>query len=182
MKVTTTPFKDLVVLEPTIYYDNRGHFLESYQAERFASAGLPGQFTQDNQSFSHHGVIRGLHFQIEPKAQAKLIRVLQGTILDVVVDLRKDQLTFHQVYYIELSRENAKQLFVPRGFAHGFSVLSETAEILYKCDVGYAPEFERGIRYDDPQLNIDWKVGKTKQIVSAKDLKLTLLKDLGISF
>ena len=172
MKVTKTPFKGLLILEPKVFSDSRGYFYESYSKRTCQEIGLDAEFVQSNQSQSKKGVIRGLHYQNAPHAQARLIRVLQGRILDVVVDLRKDQNTFGKVFSIELFAEEKKQLFIPKGFAHGFSVLSDTAEFLYSCDAYYYPAFEGGIRYDDPALDINWKVDNDHAIVSEKDLSL----------
>jgi dTDP-4-dehydrorhamnose 3,5-epimerase len=172
MPFIPTAIPGLIIFEPAVYKDDRGYFFESYNEQTFHHQGLTARFVQDNQSFSAYGVIRGLHYQLEPHAQAKLIRVLQGKILDVAVDLRKNSQSYGQWLSIELSSDNRRQLFVPRGFAHGFSVLSETAEILYKCDAFYHTESEAGIRFDDPALNIDWKVAAARTIVSAKDAAL----------
>ncbi|MFN5170117.1 MAG: dTDP-4-dehydrorhamnose 3,5-epimerase [Cyclobacteriaceae bacterium] len=159
MNVITTPFRDLLVLEPKLFQDDRGHFFESYNERTFRELGLNFTFVQDNQSLSRKGVLRGLHFQAPPHAQTKLVRVLRGVVQDVVVDLRKAEPTFGRHFSIELSAENREQLVVPRGFAHGFLVLSDTAEVLYKSDAFYNPAAERGIRYDDPALGINWMVG-----------------------
>lgn len=167
-----TGFEGLLVYEPTVFGDERGYFFESYNSQTFKNAGLNIQFVQDNQSFSKYGVIRGLHYQLPPYAQCKLIRVLQGTILDVVMDLRKSSSTFEKIYSIELSSQNKKQLLVPKGFAHGFSVLSEEAVIMYKCDGFYNKESEAGIVYNDPDLAIDWKIPAGKALVSEKDALL----------
>lgn len=172
MKVSETPFDGLRILEPRIFEDTRGFFFESYNSESFAQVGIKIEFVQDNQSRSSQHVIRGLHFQHPPHAQTKLVRVLQGTILDAVVDLRSDQPTFGKVFTVELSSDNKKQLIVPKGFAHGFSVLSPFAEILYKCDTYYSPGHEGGIRYNDPDLSINWGVPGGLEIVSPKDLGL----------
>lgn len=167
----------LILVEPRIFEDARGYFFESYNETFFGRNGITARFVQDNQSFSTKGVIRGLHFQREPFAQAKLVRVLEGSILDVVVDIRDGSPTYGQHLSIELSAENKKQLFIPAGFAHGFSVLSETASILYKCDNFYNKESEGGIRYDDPALHIDWQVAAGYANVSEKDLELPTLAD-----
>ena len=167
-----TDIEDLIVIVPPIYKDERGYFFEAYNKEQFLKNGLSFDFIQDNQSFSNKGVIRGLHFQIGPYAQTKLVRVLEGEILDVVVDLRLDSKTYGHTFSVVLSAENKKQLLVPAGFAHGFSVLSETASVMYKVDQVYNKESERGIRYDDPILNIDWQIAPDKVVVSDKDLVL----------
>jgi dTDP-4-dehydrorhamnose 3,5-epimerase len=172
MKIELTGFDGLLVLTPFVYSDERGFFFESYNADRFEQAGLKHHWVQDNQSFSQKGVIRGLHFQKPPHAQAKLVRVLSGRILDVVVDLRSEQPTYGKVFAIELTAENKMQLLIPRGFAHGFSVLSETAEVMYKCDGVYNKSSELGIKYSDPVLNIDWQVNESEATVSEKDLQL----------
>ena len=172
MKIDSTPFEGLLILTPRIFADERGYFFESYNAQTFKQNGLDFDWVQDNQSSSTYGVIRGLHFQKPPYAQTKLIRVLQGEILDVVVDLRHDAKTFGQTYSIILSSDNQLQLLIPKGFAHGFVVLSERADVMYKCDELYNKESESGILFNDPNLNIDWKVDADKMIVSSKDLVL----------
>ena len=170
-----TGIPDLLVFEPVVFDDSRGFFFEAYNQKMFGGAGIECQFVQDNQSRSTYGVIRGLHYQIAPFAQAKLVRVLVGSILDVAVDIRKGSPTFGKVYSIELSAANKKQLFIPAGFAHGFSVLSEVAEVMYKCDQFYSKASEHGIIYNDPTLNIDWQIPMDKAIVSEKDLVLPQL-------
>ncbi|SHG30006.1 dTDP-4-dehydrorhamnose 3,5-epimerase [Flavobacterium fluvii] len=172
MNIEQTPIKDLVVINPVVFEDSRGYFFEAYNQAKFEQNGITYQFIQDNQSFSKRGVIRGLHLQDKPFAQAKLVRVLQGEILDVAVDLRKNSPTYGQYVSVVLSAENKKQLMVPYGFAHGFSVLSETASVLYKVDQVYHKDSERGIRYDDPALAIDWQLLPEEIIVSDKDLVL----------
>lgn len=168
-----TPFSGLWIFEPRVFEDERGYFFESFNQKVFAEhLGQNIQFVQDNQSKSVYGVIRGLHFQRGEYAQAKLVRVLSGRVLDVVLDIRPDSPTFGQHFVMELSAENRLHLFIPRGFAHGFAVLSETAEFFYKCDNFYAPEHEGGIAFNDPQLNIDWQIPAERQIVSAKDRTL----------
>jgi dTDP-4-dehydrorhamnose 3,5-epimerase len=169
MPFTHTQFPDLVVFEPKVFGDERGYFFESYNKQMFASKGFDHDWVQDNQSSSVYGVIRGLHFQKGEHAQAKLVRCLRGAILDVVVDLRKNSPTFKQVYSIELTAEKKNTLLVPRGFAHGFSVLSEMAEVMYKCDRLYSKESEGGLLYNDPSLQIDWCIEAGKEIVSDKD-------------
>ncbi len=168
----------LLVIEPNVYRDSRGYFLETYHRSRLESLGIGREFIQDNQSRSVHGVIRGLHFQREPHAQAKLIRVTEGTIFDVAVDIRKGSPTFGLWYGLELSAENQLQLLIPDGFAHGFSVLSGHATVFYKCDAYYHPESESGIRFDDPDLRIDWKIDPVSAVISEKDRRLPLFKDL----
>ena len=167
----------LVIIEPTIFEDSRGYFYESYNEAQFAQHGIPANFVQDNQSSSTYGVIRGLHYQQPPYAQAKLIRVLEGIILDVAVDIRKHAPTYGQHFALELSAENKKQLFIPEGFAHGFSVLSPTAVVLYKCNAYYNKNSEGGILYSDPELGIDWKVTPGEAIISEKDRQLPLFEN-----
>ncbi|MEI6728544.1 MAG: dTDP-4-dehydrorhamnose 3,5-epimerase [bacterium] len=178
MPFTPTPIKDLVIFEPRVFEDDRGFFLESYNKQLFKDNGIDTQFIQDNHSKSSYGVLRGLHFQLEPYAQAKLVRVVQGEVLDVAVDLRAKSQTYGQWFSIKLSAENKKQLFVPRGFAHGFVVLSDTAEFLYKVDNVYSKESEGGIAYNDPTLNIDWQIDLSKVLVSDKDKVLKSFNDL----
>lgn len=182
MTIEKTIIQDLVIINPTVFPDERGCFFEAYNETKFAANGLDYHFIQDNQSFSRRGVIRGLHLQLNPFAQAKLVRVLEGEILDVAVDLRKSSPTYGQHFSVVLSAENKKQLMIPPGFAHGFSVLSETASVLYKVDQVYHRESERGIRYDDPTLNIDWQLHPDKVIVSEKDLVLPYFKDSDLGF
>jgi dTDP-4-dehydrorhamnose 3,5-epimerase len=172
MIIEKTAIKDLVIITPAVFDDPRGYFFEAYNKAKFLENGIDYRFIQDNQSFSKRGVIRGLHLQINPFAQAKLVRVLEGEILDVAVDLRKNSATYGQHLSVVLSADNKKQLMVPNGFAHGFSVLSEKASVLYKVDQLYHKESERGIRYDDPTLAIDWQVSPEEVIVSEKDLIL----------
>lgn len=172
MPFTTTPLPGVIVFEPRIFPDDRGFFFESYNQRLFHQNQIMNDFVQDNQSFSSYGVIRGLHYQREPYAQSKLVRVVHGIILDVVVDMRTGSPAFGKYFGIELSAANKKQLFIPRGFAHGFSVLSDTAELAYKCDQFYNKESESGIRYNDPQLNIDWKIPSDQAIISSKDAQL----------
>ena len=169
MKVIDTPLSGLKVIEPKIFKDERGYFFESFNEFTFTENGLKYNFIQDNESKSGYGVIRGLHYQLEPYAQAKLVRVLQGSVFDVAVDIRKGSPTFGKWYGIELNSENKLQLLIPRGFAHGFSVLSETCIFIYKCDGLYNKASERGILYNDPKLNINWKVDINKSIISEKD-------------
>lgn len=182
MKIAKTNIPGLIILEPEVFGDERGYFYESYNEKRFKEAGIVENFVQDNQSKSTYGVIRGLHYQINPFAQTKLVRVLEGSILDTVVDLRKKSPSFGKHLSIELSCENNKQLYVPKGFAHGFSVLSEIAVVFYKCDAFYDPEAEHGIRYDDPDLNIDWKIEKGKAVISSKDMNLPFFNEAGMNF
>ena len=172
MTIETTPIQDLLIINPTVFEDARGYFFEAYNQEKLAALGVTIDFVQDNQSFSKRGTLRGLHYQNPPYAQTKLVRVLQGEIIDVAVDIRKDSPTYGQHFAIRLSAENKKQLFIPHGFAHGFSVISETAVVMYKCDQFYNKESEGGIRFDDPSLNIDWGMDLKDAIVSDKDLVL----------
>lgn len=167
-----TDISGLLVFEPQVHEDSRGYFFEAYNEQVFHQQGIRYRFVQDNQSRSSFGVIRGLHYQLNPHAQTKLVRVLQGRILDVAVDIRRNSPTYGKHIALELSEENRKQLLIPPGFAHGFSVLSETAVVLYKCDSFYNKESEGGILYNDPALNIDWQIGKGKETVSAKDAAL----------
>ena len=173
MQIENTKLEGCVVVTPKIVTDERGYFMESYRESWLDSLpSFPGNFVQDNQSFSHYGTIRGLHFQEGEHAQAKLVRVLSGKILDVAVDLRKNSLSYGQHIAVELSSENYHQLWIPRGFAHGFSVLSETAEVSYKCDAYYNKEAESGIHPLDETLSIDWQIPTDKQRISEKDLLL----------
>ena len=172
MKVKETKLKGCYILEPTLFKDDRGYFFESFNNAIFGKEIGAVKFVQDNQSFSTKGVIRALHYQREEHVQAKLVRVLSGEVLDVVVDLRKDSATYGLHFSVLLSSENKKQLFIPRGFAHGFSVLSETAEFFYKCDNLYNKESEGGILFNDTTLKIDWKVKEEDIRVSEKDLVL----------
>lgn len=178
MNVIHTPIKDLLIIEPRIFNDDRGYFFESFNAKAFAEAtGFTNSFIQDNQARSTKNVLRGLHFQSAPNAQTKLVRVLEGAIWDVVVDIRTGSPTFGQWHGVELSAENKRQFLVPRGFAHGYSVLTDTAEVFYKCDNFYSKADDGGISYNDPSLNIDWKINLDHAIISEKDLKQPLLKD-----
>lgn len=170
MSFHTTHIPGLLVFEPKVFEDSRGYFFEAYNEQVFRKEGMDLRFVQDNQSRSSYGVIRGLHYQLNPHAQFKLVRALEGSILDVAVDIRKGSPTFGNHFSIELSAENKRQLLVPAGFAHGFSVLSDRAIVFYKCDAFYHKESERGILYNDPFLNIDWKIPAGKELVSEKDL------------
>src|SRR6187549_1255030 len=169
MPFIKTEFRDLLIFEPVVFEDSRGYFFESYNEKAFSAEGVEIKFVQDNQARSTYGVIRGLHFQLSPNAQTKLIRALSGSILDVVVDIRQGSPTYGKAFSIELSAENKKQLLVPKGFAHGYSVISETAEVLYKCDEFYNKQSEGGLLYNDPALAIDWQIPLDKQIVAEKD-------------
>lgn len=170
MNIIQTGLPGLLVIEPQVFEDDRGYFFETYQHERYLEAGIVKPFIQDNESRSVAGVVRGLHYQLGDFSQAKLVRVVQGAVFDVAVDLRKGSPTFGKWFGLELNENNKKQLYVPRGFAHGFSVLSETAIFNYKCDNIYNKESERSINPFDSTLKIDWKIGSKEQIVSDKDL------------
>ena len=182
MTLETTTIQDLVIINPAVFNDERGYFFEAYNKEKFCALGITIDFVQDNQSFSKKGTLRGLHYHNPPHAQTKLVRVLQGEIIDVAVDLRKDSATYGQSFSIKLTAENKKQLLVPQGFAHGFSVISETAVVLYKCDQYYHKASEGGIRFDDAQLNIDWGMDLKEAIVSEKDLVLPDFKNCNSGF
>lgn len=177
-----TGFPGLFIYEPRIFKDDRGYFFESYNESTFKEAGIAISFVQDNQARSVYGVLRGLHYQKMPHAQTKLVRVLEGEILDVVVDIRTGSSTFGKAYSIILSAENKKQLLVPKGFAHGYAVLSPTAEVFYKCDAFYHKESEGGIIFNDNTLNIDWKIPQEKAIISEKDKKLPSFSELNSEF
>ena len=170
MSFIKTEFPGLLIFEPKVFTDSRGYFYESYNENTCKAEGVDIKFVQDNQASSEYGVIRGLHYQLEPFAQTKFIRVLSGKILDVVVDLRRGSLSFGKVFSQELSAENHLQLLVPKGFAHGYSVLSKSAEVFYKCDEFYSKENEAGLAYNDPYLKIDWNIEAGKEIISDKDL------------
>ncbi|MBO7408395.1 MAG: dTDP-4-dehydrorhamnose 3,5-epimerase [Paludibacteraceae bacterium] len=178
MNILTTPIEGLLVIEPKLFRDARGYFVETYNEQRYFDAGITARFVQDNQSCSTYGVVRGLHFQRPPYSQAKLVYCTRGRVLDVAVDLRKDSPTFGKWYSVELNEENHRQFFIPRGFAHGFSVLSDTAIFTYKCDNLYHPEADGGILLSDPALAIDWQVPADKMILSDKDKNHPLLADL----
>lgn len=177
MEIKETHLKGCFTLQPWVFTDDRGYFFESYNQKAFTElTGYSAEFVQDNQSLSTYGTVRGLHFQSGAHAQAKLVRVIEGSVYDVAVDLRKDSSTYGKWFGAELSGENNLQLFIPRGFAHGFSVISETALFSYKCDNFYHKASEGGIRYDDPTLAIDWQIPKDKMILSEKDLLLPYFK------
>ena len=182
MNIIKTPIPDLLIIEPKVFGDSRGYFLESYQTDRYRDAGIDANFIQDNEAFSTYGVVRGLHYQLAPYAQAKLVRVVLGRVLDVAVDIRRDSPTFGQAFSIELSAENKKQFYVPRGFAHGYSVLSGEAVFSYKCDNLYHPQGERGISLNDSSLAIDWKIPTSERIISAKDEMWPELAGVEINF
>lgn len=182
MEIIETPIKDLLIIKPAVFADSRGFFLETFNEKRYQEAGITQRFVQDNQSKSSYGVVRGLHFQHSPYSQAKLVSVTVGKVWDVAVDLRVNSATYGQWYGVELTDENHYQFFIPRGFAHGFSVLSSTAIFSYKCDNFYNPVADGGIMFNDPDLNIDWKVPAEKMILSEKDKKHPFLKDAILNF
>lgn len=169
MNFIPTPIKGLIICEPKVWGDDRGYFYEAYNENVFNEGGIIAKFVQDNQAFSTQGILRGLHYQVGEFAQAKLVRVLQGEVLDVVVDIRKGSATYGQSFSVRLSGENKRQLFIPRGFAHGYVVLSETAEFAYKCDNFYSKAHEGGLRYNDPALKIDWQFDLAKVQVAERD-------------
>lgn len=177
MQLESTPIKDLVVLTPTVFEDSRGHFFESYNKQKFEKLGIKDNFVQDNQSFSSYGTLRGLHLQLGDHAQSKLVRVLSGEVLDVALDLRKGSETYGQHFSIKLTAEAKNMLYIPRGFAHGFAVISETAIFSYKCDNFYNKESESGVLYNDPSININWQIPEDKILLSDKDLLLPSFKD-----
>ncbi len=182
MDVIKTALDGVVIIEPRIFKDDRGYFFESFSQREFCEKVRPINFVQDNESMSSYGVMRGLHFQRPPYAQSKLVRCVKGTVLDVAVDIRNGSPTFGQHVAVELSEENHRQFFVPRGFAHGFAVLSEIAVFQYKCDNFYAPEADGGISIKDELLGIDWQIPIEEAILSARDLKHPLLKDFVTPF
>lgn len=169
MPFLSTEFSGLMVFEPRVFNDDRGYFFESYQRKVFAEAGITTDFIQDNEAKSTFGILRGLHYQVPPYAQAKLVRVVQGEVLDVVVDIRENSPTYGKHFSIRLSAENKKQLFIPRGFAHGYAVLSEEAIFCYKCDNYYSKAHEGGLRYNDPAIGIDWEIDLKQAILSERD-------------
>ena len=177
-----TSIPDVYVIEPTVFGDTRGYFLESYNQKRFEEVIGETSFVQDNESKSSKGVLRGLHFQKPPFEQAKLVRCIEGEVLDVAVDIRKKSKTYGQHVVVLLSGANKRQLFVPRGFAHGFLVLSESATFAYKVDNTYAPEFDAGIRWNDKELNIQWGIENSDVLVSDKDSKLPFFSEFGSPF
>ena len=177
MKVIKTAIEDVVIIEPDVFGDSRGYFFESYSQKKFDEQVRKIEFVQDNESKSRYGVLRGIHFQKGKDAQSKLVRVVKGRVLDVAVDIRKGSPTFGQYVAVELTEENHRQLFIPRGFAHGFSVLSEEAVFQYKCDNLYAPHAEGAIAWDDPDIGIDWGLPAEDVLLSAKDAAHPRLKD-----
>jgi len=180
MKFIKTKLPEVIIIEPRVFEDDRGYFFESYKKELFDENVRPIEFIQDNESKSIKGVLRGLHYQLPPFAQSKLVRVIKGRVLDVAVDIRKGSPTFKEYVAVELSEENRRQLFIPRGFAHGFLVLSDEAIFSYKVDNYYAPKYDRSIRFDDPEIGIEWSFPKERIIVSNKDKNAPLLKDAQI--
>ena len=182
MKFIETKIEDLIIIEPKVFGDKRGYFLESYNQDKFKEIIGEVLFVQDNESKSSKGVLRGLHFQKPPFDQAKLVRCIEGKVLDIAVDLRNESKTYGQYISVELSSVNKKQLFIPRGFAHGFLVQSETAIFSYKVDNLYAPDYDAGIRWNDPTLDIPWDVDKSEIFVSEKDSKLPLFSDFKSPF
>ena len=177
MEILNTNLPEVKIIVPKVFGDSRGYFFESWNNSKYAELGINCNWVQDNESCSSYGVLRGLHYQAAPYTQAKLVRVITGRVLDVAVDIRKNSPTFGQYAAVELSGENKYQLFIPRGFAHGFAVLSERAIFAYKCDNAYCPAAERGIAFNDPELGIDWQIDLNKALLSAKDMKNPLLKD-----
>lgn len=177
MKIISTSIPDVVIVEPEVFGDARGYFFESYSQRRFDEAVRPVRFVQDNESKSRYGVLRGLHFQKGRHAQSKLVRVVRGRVLDVAVDIRRGSPTFGQHVAVELTEDNLRQLFIPRGFAHGFSVLSDEAVFQYKCDNLYAPQAEGAVAWDDPDIGIDWRLPAEAILLSAKDAAHPRLKD-----
>ena len=171
MEIMETAIAEVKIIVPKVFGDARGYFFESWNAAKYAEAGIDCDWVQDNESRSRFGVLRGLHFQAAPYTQAKLVRVIEGAVLDVAVDIRRGSPTFGKHVAVELSSDNKYQLFVPRGFAHGFAVLSESVLFAYKCDNAYMPSHERGIAFDDPDLGIDWRVNLSEYILSPKDTK-----------
>ena len=182
MEVVETNIEGVIIIEPRIFKDDRGYFFESFSQREFEEKVCKTTFVQDNESKSGYGVLRGLHFQKPPFAQSKLVRVIKGAVLDVAVDIRKGSPTFGQYVSVELTGDNHRQFFIPRGFAHGFSVLSEQVIFQYKCDNFYSPQSEGAIAWNDPDLNIDWRIPVEEVILSEKDSKHPKLKDLQCVF
>ncbi len=172
MQARSTPIDGLLVIEPRIFHDDRGYFFESYHVEKYKQLGIGNNFIQDNEARSVQNVVRGLHYQLPPFAQAKLVRVIEGSVLDIAVDIREGSATYGKVYSLELSAENKLQMYIPKGFAHGYAVLTPTAIFSYKCDAPYSKAHEAGIKLDDPTLKIDWKIDFTNAIISEKDMIL----------
>jgi dTDP-4-dehydrorhamnose 3,5-epimerase len=182
MEIIKTAIEGVVIIEPHLFKDERGYFFESFNQREFEEKVCKTTFVQDNESKSSYGVIRGLHFQNPPFAQSKLVRIIKGAVLDVVVDIRKGSPTFGQHVAVELTEENHRQFFIPRGFAHGFSVLSDEVIFQYKCDNFYAPESESALAWDDPDLGIDWRIPMDKVVLSEKDKKHPILKNANLMF
>jgi dTDP-4-dehydrorhamnose 3,5-epimerase len=182
MEVIKTEIEGVVIIEPRVFNDERGYFFESFSQREFDEKVRPIKFVQDNESMSSYGVMRGLHFQRPPFTQSKLVRCVKGAVLDVVVDIRKGSPTYGKHEAVELTADNHRQLFIPRGFAHGFSVLSDVAIFQYKCDNFYAPQADGGISISDTSLGIDWRIPADKAILSAKDMKHELLRDFDSPF
>ncbi len=182
MELIRTGFDGLLVIKPDVFEDSRGYFYESFNKERFRKSGIIADFVQDNQSLSSRGIIRGLHYQLQPFAQSKLVRAIEGIIYDVAVDIRKGSPTFLKWFGVELSGTNKLQLFIPKGFAHGFSVLSEKAVVLYKTDDYYKKEAERGILFNDPKLGINWQIDESEVKVSERDRNLPTLENAENNF
>ena len=182
MEVIKTAIEGVVIIEPRIFKDARGYFFESFSQKEFNEKVMPINFVQDNESMSSYGVMRGLHYQKMPYTQSKLVRCVKGAVLDVAVDIRKGSPTFGQHVAVELTEENHRQIFIPRGFAHGFAVLSETAIFQYKCDNFYAPQADAGIQLRDEELGIDWRIPTAEAILSEKDLKHPSLRDAVLDF
>ncbi len=180
MIISKPPIKDLLVITPKVFEDNRGHFFESWSKEKFHKLGIDVDFVQDNQSLSQKGILRGLHFQMPPFSQGKLVRVIKGSVLDIVVDLRKNSPTYRNHYAIELNETNKKMLWIPEGFAHGFATLQDDTIFSYKCTKTYAPDHERCIIWNDKTLGIDWKI--ENPIISEKDTKGDSFKDFKSPF
>ena len=178
MNIIKTELEGVLIFEPKVFVDNRGYFLESFSQQKFLNLVDDTRFVQDNESYSKYGVLRGLHFQRTPHPQAKLVRVIKGLILDVAVDIRKDSPTFGKYVSTELSDENKLQFYIPHGFAHGFVVLSKDAIVQYKCDDYYHPDTEGSVRWNDPTLNIDWKIPHAEIILSEKDKRSPLLEEV----
>jgi len=178
MTFIRTEIPDVVIIEPAVHGDDRGYFIETFRQDKLEEfLGFKINFIQDNESKSNKGVLRGLHYQLHPAAQTKLVRVIQGSVLDIAVDVREGSPSFGQSVVIELNSENKRQLLIPRGFAHGFLVLEDETTFAYKVDNYYSPENDRGMAFDDPALNIDWKFDRTELILSDKDTKQPLMKD-----
>ena len=182
MNIIETSIEGVVIIEPKVFGDHRGYFFESFSQKDFCEKVRQVSFVQDNESKSSYGVVRGLHFQKPPHTQSKLVRVVKGRVLDVAVDLRRDSKTYGKYFSVELTEDNHLQLFIPKGFAHGFAVLSDEAVFQYKCDEFYAPESEGAIAWNDPDIGVDWQIPEDKVILSEKDKKHPSFKDLDVLF